>query len=255
MLDFAPLETLLDMDFGRVLSPPRTISWPVRLSSISGIARPTLPFCQFRDDRVVMGLLRSVCDAVLAGASELRSPPGHIWTADFIFPALSHEYRRIRETLGKPPYPLNVVVTASGRVDLALPLFRSGQVPVLVLTTPAGAGLLNRQADPASTQILALQASDFLHPQDILAAIAQASQAERILVEGGPHMIAGFFAEKLLDELFLTLTSSDRRPGRNYFPSRPGRGDQIRTRRPSLGKAGERQAGRPALILAVSFLN
>src|SRR5512144_3262712 len=52
-------------------------------------------------DRMVMGLLRSVADAVIVGAGTLRSVPNHLWTAEYIYPPLSDLYRQLRNTLGK----------------------------------------------------------------------------------------------------------------------------------------------------------
>ena len=37
-------------------------------------------------DRMVMGLLRALADAVVVGAGTLRSVPEHLWTADFACP-------------------------------------------------------------------------------------------------------------------------------------------------------------------------
>ena len=70
-------------------------------------------------DRMVMGLLRAVADAVVIGAGTLRaSSQEHVWTADYIYPPLADAYRELRIALGKPEPPLNVVVTASGDIDL-----------------------------------------------------------------------------------------------------------------------------------------
>jgi hypothetical protein len=52
-------------------------------------------------DRMVMGLLRAVADAVIVGSGALAADRRHIWTADFVFPRLAREYRRLREALGK----------------------------------------------------------------------------------------------------------------------------------------------------------
>src|SRR5262245_56990950 len=39
-------------------------------------------------DRMVMGLLRAVADAIVVGAGTLRSAQYHLWTAQHIYPAL-----------------------------------------------------------------------------------------------------------------------------------------------------------------------
>src|SRR5438445_974100 len=70
-----------------------------------------------RHDRFVMGLLRSVADAVVVGAGTLRSVPNHIWSPEYSFPDLAGEYAQLRSQLGKPAHPLNVIVTGSGELD------------------------------------------------------------------------------------------------------------------------------------------
>ena len=79
-------------------------------------------------DRMVMGLLRAIVDVVIVGAGTLGVDRHHVWTAERIFPDLAGEYRRLRTTLGKHEPPLLVVVSGSGRLDLSLPVFASGEM-------------------------------------------------------------------------------------------------------------------------------
>src|SRR5689334_9253857 len=44
-------------------------------------------------DRMVMGLLRAVADAVIIGSGTLGADRRHVWTAEAIFPELANEYR------------------------------------------------------------------------------------------------------------------------------------------------------------------
>src|SRR5438270_13737566 len=74
-------------------------------------------------DRMVMGLLRAISDAVIIGAGTLRSVPHHLWTAEYIYAPLADAYRQLRVNMGKPEPPLNVIVTARGNINLALPVF------------------------------------------------------------------------------------------------------------------------------------
>src|SRR6266480_7734681 len=91
-----------------------------------------------RNDRMVMGLLRAVADAVIVGAGTLRSVSKHRWTAQYIYPPLAGVYQQLRTNLGKPTPPLNVIVSARGAVDLDLPVFQSGEMPVLLVTNTQG---------------------------------------------------------------------------------------------------------------------
>ena len=89
-------------------------------------------------DRMVMGLLRAVAarhrwgrDAAVGSPAPLDRP---------IHLSNAHDaYQELRTTLGKPEPPLNVVVTARGDLNLALPVFQSGEVPALIVTSTLGA--------------------------------------------------------------------------------------------------------------------
>lgn len=171
-------------------------------------------------DRMVMGLLRAVADIVIVGAGTLRADPQHRWTAEYIFPALSEEFQLLRNTLGKSKTPLNVIVTANGTVNLTLPVFQSGEVAVLIVTTTHGAQRIYEQHLPLSVQVLAVQSRGSLSVRDILGAISQINNGNMMLVEGGPQLMGDFFAERSLDELFLTLAPQI--AGRDEHIERPG---------------------------------
>ncbi|MHB8352033.1 MAG: RibD family protein [Thermoplasmata archaeon] len=156
-------------------------------------------------DRMLMGLLRAVADVVVVGAGTLRAVPRHLWTAARAYPPMAPSFAELRERLGKPPAPLTVIVTASGRVDLDLPVFTSGAAPVLVATTPSGVRRLHRAACPPGLRVVAAARSGRLSPKAILGALDAVPRPGIVLVEGGPHLMAGFLAAGRLDELFLTL--------------------------------------------------
>ncbi|MGI9058351.1 MAG: dihydrofolate reductase family protein [Ktedonobacteraceae bacterium] len=171
-------------------------------------------------DRVVMGLLRAVADAVIVGAGTLRAVPTHRWTAEYIYPSLSSAYQQLRTTMGKAASPLNVIVTASGAIDLSQPLFQSNEVPVLLVTTPHGAHRIALQNPPPMTRVSVVEHTDTITAREILQAVQNVLPARIILVEGGPQLMGNFLAEQCLDELFLTLapqiagrTSATERPG------------------------------------------
>ena len=157
-------------------------------------------------DRMVMGLLRAVADAIVIGSGTLRADRRHIWTAAAIFPALANDYARLRKALGLPDAPLNVIISGSGDMDLRLPIFSSGKVPALICTTAYGARRLGRQQVPAAVEIRAIRGRAGVIPaRAILAAACHSSGGQRILVEGGPRLLGDFYAEGLVDDQFLTL--------------------------------------------------
>ncbi len=157
-------------------------------------------------DRMVMGLLRAIADVVIIGSGTLGADHRHVWTAAAIFPDLADEYRRLSKALGKSEAPLNVIVSGSGDIDLRLPVFTSGKVPALIVTTAAGAKRLRQQSAPNSVEIRAIRGKASAIPASaILAEVCRVSPGKLILVEGGPRLLGEFYAERLLDEQFLTL--------------------------------------------------
>ncbi len=103
-------------------------------------------------DRMVMGLLRAIADVVIIGSGTLGVDNQDVWTAEAIFPALADDFRELRERLGKTGPLMNVIVSGNGAIDLRLPIFTSGKVPVLIVTTTKGASKLTVQNFPDSVQ-------------------------------------------------------------------------------------------------------
>ena len=157
----------------------------------------------------------------MIGAGTLRAAsPRHLWTADYIHPPLAAEYQELRAALGIPEPPLNVVVTASGDVDLDRRLFRSGEVSTLLATTSAGAQrLCDRGVLPAVRIEVAAETAP-LSAQAVLDAVCRVRRCRLVLIEAGPRATNAFVAERLLDELFLTV--SPQVAGRDGDLARPG---------------------------------
>ncbi len=155
-------------------------------------------------DHFIMALLRNCADAILVGSGTLHGVTGHIWTPEFIFPALKEVFRDIRMRAGKSPLPLNVVITGSGKVDFQEPVFHMQDPKALVITTASGLSLL-RQGLPPSVVAEAVSGERTPHPSAILDLLYQAFGVRLLLVEGGPHVFADFLQDGLIDEIFLTI--------------------------------------------------
>jgi riboflavin biosynthesis pyrimidine reductase len=204
-------------------------------------------------DRMVMGLLRAVADAVIVGAGTLRAAPDHLWTAGYIYPALADSYQALRTTLGKPGPPLNVVVTARGEIDLRQRVFLSDEVPVLIVTTTQGAHHIRERELPPSVQIATIEGIERLSGRAILDAVGHFRQSDVILVEGGPQLMGSFFAEQCLDELFLTLAPQI--AGRDGSVERPGlvAGKRFAPEQPLWGTLAGVKRGGSHLFLRYTF--
>ena len=144
-------------------------------------------------------------------------------------------------------------MTARGEVDLDLPVFQSGEVPVLLVTTAQGAKRIHAQRLPPGVEVSALPSAGSLSGRAILQAVNRVRQCEVILVEGGPQLMGDFFAERLLDELFLTLAPQI--AGRDGQVARPGlvTGQRFAPEHPLWGTLVSVKRGGSHLFLRYAF--
>ena len=170
-------------------------------------------------DRVLMGLLRAAAAAVVSGAGTLRASPGHVLTPEHACPALAAPYRQLREAMGLTRTPLNVVVSGSGDLDPGMAVL-AGEVPALVVTTGEGARRLAGRGVSREVIVVAVPGDGPISTRAVREAIARTGTSGLVLIEGGPHLMASFFAEGCLDEMFLTL--SPQVAGRDGTIERPG---------------------------------
>lgn len=275
----APLESVFDQAQGQALPLPEellTLYGPLQfphhpgkpyvigniVSTLDGVVSLNIPGAsgggpisgENLQDHLVMGLLRAAADAVIVGAGTLRAVSReHRWTAAYMYPDLSDVYQQLRIRLGKPEPPLNVIVTASGELDLNRPLFQSGEVPVLIVTTTQGAARLCERSIPPAVRVVGVQERSHLCARSIVQAVCEARPCQIILVEGGPQVLGDFFAEGLLDELFLTLAPQI--AGRDAETSRPAlvEGRQFAPEHPLWGRLVSVKRGGSHLFLRYAF--
>lgn len=184
-------------------------------------------------DRFIMGLLRASADAIIVGARTLQAVSSEsLWTPESTYPDAKRFYAEYRlNALRKPEYPLLVVVSGSGRLELERAIFHTPAMRAVVITTSDGRDELKRRgaATPGSVEVHALSSSsDSIAPSAILDLLQSQYGVKTLLHEGGPTLFGQFLAADAVDELFLTLS-----------PQIAGR------------KAG---ANRPALVEGVEFV-
>ncbi len=157
-----------------------------------------------RADRYLMGLLRASADAVVIGAGNLRTTPGHQWTPAAVAgddaPAL--EAFRLQRTGAREPAPL-VVVSASGDLPAHVALDRPA-TSVAVVTSAHGAARI-RAEHPRVTVIEAGEA-EAISGSGIVAAVTSALGPGLLLCEGGPSLFGRLLAKRAVHELFLTVS-------------------------------------------------
>jgi riboflavin biosynthesis pyrimidine reductase len=184
-------------------------------STISG-SNPT--------DRFIMGLLRASADAVMVGAGTLRDVSAKVlWTPESVYPDARRSYAEYRaNALHKPEYPLLVIVSGSGQLELDRAIFRTPAMRTLVITTSSGRDELMRRgaATLGSVEVHALDSSSGnIAPLAILQLLQSQFGIKTLLHEGGPSLFGQFLAADAVDELFLTL--SPQIAGRNGDATRP----------------------------------
>ena len=176
-------------------------------------------------DRFIMGLLRASVDAVMVGARTVHdvSPEG-LWIPEYAYPDAKHLYTDYRlSVLHKPKYPLVVVVSGSGTLELGRAVFRTAEVRTVVITTPAGRDALAK-AGASRFGSVAIHALDTvgnsIDPLTMIQFLRSQFGVQILLHEGGPTLFGQFLAAEAVDELFLTL--SPQIAGRAARTNRPG---------------------------------
>jgi riboflavin biosynthesis pyrimidine reductase len=175
-------------------------------------------------DRFIMGLLRASADAVMVGAGTLHDVSAEsLWTPEYAYPDAKRFYAEYRvNALHKPEYPLLVIVSGSGQLDLDRAIFRTPAMRTVVITTLAGRDELTRRGATAldSFEVHALDSSNgTIAPPAILQLLQSQFGVKTLLHEGGPTLFGQFLAADAIDEFFLTL--SPQIAGRERVSSRP----------------------------------
>ncbi len=162
-----------------------------------------------KQDQMVMGMLRAYADAVIFGSSSLREDAGHVRIPSFIAPQFTVDYEAMRQKLGKrEKYPISVIMTASGNIDLNEPTFHTSGLRAVIATTQHGYDALQKQTIPSSTDVRVIETQEDergISPERVLQLLASDYNVQIALYEGGPTLFASFLAAHCVDELFLTF--------------------------------------------------
>ena len=134
-------------------------------------------------------------DGVLMGGGTLRSGETAMRVQT---PALL----TARQEAGKPPQPIQIVCSASGKIDPELRFFQQ-PIPRWLLTTPQGAEFWQTHSgfDQVLTGGTSRDGVDFPAAFERLRTLG----VERLAVLGGGTLIASLFELGLVDELWLTV--------------------------------------------------
>ncbi len=159
-------------------------------------------------DLQLMRYLRACADAVSFGAQTLRDHPDLIGTPD-IEGGLGDALYQLRARHGQGRFPLQVIYSESGRLDLDVPMFNTPHLSVIIITTGAGARLLRARGSNEKGLTIFVAAEESIDPAGL------SSSHERLFgelgvryldSEGGAIVLESLHQAHLLDEVFVTVT-------------------------------------------------
>lgn len=148
------------------------------------------------------GMSRVDADGVMAGANTIRG-------SNMVFGVWHSELIKLRQQL-KPdrPYPAQIIVTASGRIDIENELmFNLPDIPVYVITTDEGMWRINSSSKlgPWAVTITTGATLDLSR-----AALGLKSLGiDKISVVGGRTTVSELFDQGLISDLYLTTSAID----------------------------------------------
>lgn len=148
-----------------------------------------------RTDRALLKHLRSLADAVMVGAGTLRAN-------DFTPRVTSRESLERREFAGHAAQPLAIVVSHLGLVPLERKFWGLEQERIVVVTEQATESARKALRDAGATVVAYGDGDvDF----DAFTKWLRRERKVRVLLsEGGPHLAGRLFAQRILEEVFLT---------------------------------------------------
>lgn len=144
-------------------------------------------------DKALFGALRGAADAILVGTGTLRAERYGRLLSD---PGA----RARRRAAGLASEPLACILSRSGRLPLAIPLFAEPEARVLVFSSQD----IDLAGVAAQAELVRLPPAE-LSFAAALAHLRTQRDVKLLLCEGGPTVFATLLRERVVDELFLTL--------------------------------------------------
>jgi 2,5-diamino-6-(ribosylamino)-4(3H)-pyrimidinone 5'-phosphate reductase len=166
-----------------------------KINPAPGKRAGTFMMSRHREDPRRMRVLRAEADAVLIGAANLRADDPDL--------ALSADERSSRRAAGKPE-PLRIVVTTAGEgLSPTMKMFdpKRGGPAIVVHTKRMPAD--RRRALAAAAELVQL-GDDGVGMPELLAWLYERG-VRTLLCEGGGQLVAQLFADRAVDELYLTI--------------------------------------------------
>ena len=147
-------------------------------------------------DQALLHVLRSLCDVLLVGAATVRAEG---YGPIEVLPELAAR----RRELGLTAAPRLAILSRAVDLDLASPVFTGpGERPLLLTTAMASSARLAEARAVADVVVVGERWAGLPAVIGLLGGLG----LPRILSEGGPRLLAGLFADDLVDELCLAIS-------------------------------------------------
>lgn len=160
------------------------------------------------EDRWLMDLLRAHHDAQLMGASTLREEPGKD-ACKWDFGIDDEELRTYRYEKLKLRQQTVIILTASGDVDISLPVFNSPRVEAWLLTSAQGEKNLQLRQKATSREkmikVISVGDGKWIDLAAAVKILRRQHSIRTMLCEGGPTVYSQLLRARLIDEDFRTL--------------------------------------------------
>jgi riboflavin biosynthesis pyrimidine reductase len=186
-------------------------------------------------DEQVFAMLRALTDVILVGAGTARAER---------YGPVRPESEGLRWAWlrdGRTPSAPIAVVTRALDLDLASPLLEGAPPHARTIVVTTEAAPAERRAAAARTAEVIVAGEAMVDMKAALDALAGRGY-QRVLTEGGPHLLAQIAGEGLLDELCLTLSPLLAGPGAGRIVASglpmPGGGAQLFTLKHALEAEG-----------------
>ena len=160
------------------------------------------------EDRWLMDFLRAHHDAQLMGASTLREEPGRD-ARGWDFGIDDEELRTYRRETLRLRRQTVIILTASGNVDVSLPVFNSARVEPWLLTTADGEKNLESRLKNIGRErmikIISVGRGKWIDLAAAVKLLRRQYSIRTLLCEGGPTVYGQLLQRRLIDEDFRTL--------------------------------------------------
>lgn len=177
------------------------LSCAISIDGFLDDARPARLVLSGPEDLDRVDAVRAGCDAILVGATTIRSDDPRLLVR-------SERRRAERAARGMPPDPAKVTVTGGGGLEPSARFFTTGAAPKLVYCAAAAATTLRARLHGLATVIPVGAAGTGDGGRVDLAAVLRdlaARGVRRLMVEGGGTILTQFLAAGLADELQLAV--------------------------------------------------